>query len=221
MLTRCDYAGARRIGLVLVLLLAVPVASVAARSALMEQKSVPVEVQFSLVTKDNAPVAGAPVRLVLAEAPGWQLATAGTQFVTDSKGQHTFSGTGSYTEPRRKMPTNFWTSLTSRAEVVQHFTVAAELPYFGKRWLYVADVDYFKSGSSVRMDAMRVFGADATGNFTVPVKFADAEYSMPGFPGKLRVPGHEVESFSVQPDAIGSRWKVVVSFRRLPEPIVR
>lgn len=231
MLTRYDRALAKRIGVVFSLLLVIPLAGASARdstarsaivrSALMDLKPVTVDVQFSLVTKDNTPVAAAPVRLVLAEVPGWQVANAGMQFVTDDKGQYQFSGTGSFKEQRRKLPTNFWTSLTSRAEVVQHFTLAAELPYLGKRWLYVADLDYFKNGSSVRMDAMRMFGVDAAGNFTVPVKFADAEYSLPGFPGKLRVPGHEVESFSVQPDATGNRWKVVLSFRRYPEPVVR
>ncbi|MEO7999028.1 MAG: hypothetical protein ABI852_16365 [Gemmatimonadaceae bacterium] len=220
MLTHCDRAITRTF-VAVSLFAGAPFAGVAARSALMEQTPIAVDVQFSLVTPDNTPVARAPVRLVLADASGWQAANAGTQFVTDNNGRHQINGSGSYVMKQRKMPTNFWSSLTTRAESVQHFTFAAELPYVGKRWLYVVEVDHFKSGASVQMDVMRIFGADAAGNFTVPVKFTDGEYSFPGLPGKMRVPGHDVAGISVEPDATGSRWKVKLSFRRFPEPIVR
>lgn len=190
-------------------------------STLVAQQAVTFDVQFALTTPDSKPIAGAPVRVVLGEQPGWQGASAGTRFTTDAQGQHQFSTTGTVTEMRRKLPTNFWTSLMSRAQATKHVSVATELPYVGKQWLYVAEVDRFKDGTSARLDAMRVYGVNPSGVYTLPVSFAGGEYSLPGIPGKLRVPGHEVSHFSAEPDAGGTRWKVSITVIRYPEPVRR
>ncbi|MBC8086707.1 MAG: hypothetical protein H7Z40_05540 [Phycisphaerae bacterium] len=184
----------------------------------MAQQTVALEVQFALVTPENKPVSGAPIRLVLGEQAGWQTATTGTRFTTNAEGKHNFSTQAVVSEKRRKMPTNFLTSLFARAEVTQHFSVAVELPYAGRPWLYAATSDYFTGGTSARMDVMRVFGANASGAFTVPAAFSEGAYSLPGIPGTMAIPGHDVLRFAMEPGSSGTNWKLFLTIVRYPEP---
>jgi hypothetical protein len=196
-------------------------ASVGSGGALRAQQTVPVDVQFSLTTPDNRPIAGATVRLVIGAAAGWQQAHAGQPFVTDARGTHRLTVNALLESRQRKMPTNFWSDLVARAQHTDHMLVAAELPYVGTSWLYVGEVDAFADGTNLSDSAPRVYGAGATGNFTVAATVRDGVWSLPGVSGALTTAGHEFTQLVLTPNATRTRWSLTVAMRRQPEPVRR
>ncbi len=72
------------------------------------------DVHVTLVTT-GAPIANAPIRLVLGSAPGWDASGAGITFTTDAKGEYHFTTMASLDLQKLKVPTNFFTQLVSRA----------------------------------------------------------------------------------------------------------
>lgn len=187
----------------------------------MSLPPVPVEVHFLLTAADGTPLAHEPVRLVLGSAPGWQDAQAGTRFNTDARGEHHFTATVVLEFRQRRLTTNFTTQLLSRAQETQHLAVAVELPYLGRPWLYQAAVDHFANGTCSQMDALRVFGRDPQGRFTVAAAMKDGAWLLPGVAGALRPPGHEVTRFALEPPTSGPAWTVLLTFKRHPEPQLR
>jgi hypothetical protein len=189
--------------------------------AAMTQQPRPIDVQFTLLADDGAPIAGAPVRLAVGASADRQHRDAGMRFVTDAAGAHRFTPTATIDTRERKLPTNFFTQLLSRAQRTDHLTIWMELPYLGRPWLYVVDVDRFPDGTVAQLDGMHVFGADASGAFAVPARFANGVWTLPGVPGVVTTAGHAVTSLMLEPNADRSRWSLVILVRRHREPVVR
>lgn len=185
----------------------------------MSQPAVVVEVRFRLQLEDGTPVAGAPVRLVMGEGPGWQAAEAGARLQTDARGEARLPVSVPLGQRRRKLPTNFFTQLASARQDTLHITVAAELPYMGRPWLYAATVDRFPNGTSVQLEGTRVFGPDPQGRFTQPGRLVEGDWVLPGVDGRLTVPGHVVRHLVLEPVPTG--WRLEVVLYRQPEPVRR
>jgi hypothetical protein len=170
---------------------------------------VTLDVHVTLVDKDNAPIANAPIRLVLGSAPGWDAPGAGTTFTTDAKGEHHFTTTTSLDIQKMKMPTNFFTQLVSAREKTRHLRFGAELPYRSQPLLYVADINWFPQGANLGRSVMNAYGVDAKGRFTVPAGTR----------------GHRLSQFFLEPveaeTGDAQRWTVTLMFQREPEPVQR
>lgn len=177
------------------------------------------QVHLKLVTADSAPLVGVPVRLVLANGADWQGALAGERLVSDEKGEIHWSTRGTVEHRQRKLPSNFFSQLVSSAQETVHFSVAAQLPFLGREWLFVTSVDYFASGASVQFDGIRLYGMDGAGAFNVAVTRDAAGWHFPGVAWPVSDPGYQVASLSVAPSGAG--WTVALTMRRLPEPVVR
>ncbi len=186
----------------------------------MAQPERTVDVHFSLTDATGAPVANAPVRIVVGSADGWEHAAAGARAITNASGRADVSAKVPAETRRRKMPTAFWPQLLARPLATQHFTLSVELPFLQRPWLYVADLDVFPDGTNV-INAMRMFGADADGNFTVPTSRSGDAWTLPRFPGLVMPAGHDVAHVKAVADAAGARWTVTLAFRRQPEPARR
>jgi hypothetical protein len=189
--------------------------------SLTAQATVNLDVRVTLVDAVDEPIANAPARLVVGTGANWQLPTAGTRFVTDAQGAYHASLSASLETRERKLPSNFFTQLTSGKLSTRHLTLAVELPFLKHQWLYVSDVDYFPDGTTVQ-NALQIFGADARGSFTVPgVQHADT-WTLPGFPGLAVPPGYAITRFVIAPtDQSKAHWTVAITIRREREPIVR
>jgi hypothetical protein len=167
------------------------------------------DVHVALTDANGAPIANAPIRLVFGSTPGWDAPGVGTPFTTDAKGEHRFTTKASLDIQKLKVPTNFFTQLVSRAQETRHLRVAAELPYRGKSWLYVAEVNRFPDGSNLGRAVMQVYGIDPKGRFTVPAVAA----------------GYKLSRFFLEPAEAeaqdATRWTVHLTFLREPEPVRR
>jgi hypothetical protein len=170
---------------------------------------VTLDVHVALVDNDNALIANAPIRLVFGSAPGWDAPGTGTTFTTDSKGEYHFATTASLDIQKLKVPTNFFTQLISRREKTRHLRLAAELPYRGQSWLYVADVHRFPDGANLGKAVMQSYGVDPQGRFTVPAGTA----------------GYQLSQFFLEPAEAeaedATRWTLRLTFLREPEPVRR
>ena len=186
---------------------------------------VPLSVRFKLTDPDYTPIAGANVRLVLGAEPGWQNATAGQRFVTDTDGMHHLQERVILDSSSLKRPTNFVDSLFSRAEPTDHLQIAAELEFAGHRWLYVADLHRFRRDGDLLLTGTAVYSADAGGAFTRKAKVTDAGWRMADMDGAvLTTPGHKAWESRLQPDATDAalkRWTLEIGFMRSPEPVRR
>ncbi|MBK9442201.1 MAG: hypothetical protein IPN53_13210 [Comamonadaceae bacterium] len=177
------------------------------------------DVQLTLLDTDSSPIAGAPVRLVLANAPGWQDAGSGIKLKTDGHGMARWLTPGPVDRRQRKLTTNFFTQLVSPTQETFHFSVAAQLSYLGREWLLVTDVDYFANGTSAQRDGIRLYGVDAKGAFSVPVRRDGNGWHFPGLAWPVNSPGFHVTKLSATPRGTG--WSVDWVLRRLPEPIAQ
>jgi hypothetical protein len=182
-------------------------------------------VEFKLTDLEYRPLPGVPVRLVLGSAPDWQSASAGHRFVTDARGEHRFATTVVLDKQSRKLPTNFLSSLVSRAQQTDHLRVAAELPYMTFSWLYVVDVYRFPEGGDVLLDGVSVYTRDAHGAFANKAKHDAGGWTMADLGGLvLTQAGHEPWNFMLQPDPADpskQRWTLQLAFKRSPAPVRR
>jgi hypothetical protein len=170
---------------------------------------VTLDVHVALVDNNNVPIPNAPIRLVFGSAPGWDAPAAGTTFTTDAKGEYHFTTSAPLDTQRLKVPTNFFTQLVSLPEKTRHLRLAAELPYRGQPWLYVADVNRFPDGANLGRSVMKAYGADPKGRFTVLAGSA----------------GYRLSEFFLEPletaAADATRWTLKLQFTREPEPVQR
>lgn len=178
-----------------------------------------IDVQLTLLAADGGPLAGSPLRLVLANSPGWQDALAGTRLACDEHGIVRWSTRGPVEHRQHKLPTNFFTQLVSPAQKTDHFAIAAQLPFLGRDWLFVAGVDHFANGTSAQVDGLRVYGADAAGTYSVAVQRDNAGWHFPGVAWPVSDPGYQVANLSAAPTAGG--WSLALTLRRLPPVVVR
>jgi len=187
--------------------------------------TVTLAVEFGLTELDDRPLPGVPVRLVLGSAPDWQSAGAGHRFVTDDNGMHRMAAPVVLEEPWRKRPTNFLSSLASRAQQTDHLRVAVELPYMTFAWLYAVDVHRFRAGGDVLLEGFSVYTRDARRQFTTRAKDDGRGWMMADLGGlALTHPGHEPGTVMLQPDpadAANRRWTLQIAFKRAPAPVRR
>jgi hypothetical protein len=192
---------------------------VALASPAVPQPSVPIEVRFTLLDADGKPVAGVPVRLVLATGSGWQRADAGSQVTTNESGEIRWSTRGLPEARRRKMPTNFFTQSTSAPQETMHLAIGAQLSYLGRPWLVVSEGDHFANGTTAQLDGVRVYGLSADGMFSAQASVRNGVWQLPGVPSPLTTPGHQVARFAMT--HAGGGWVVELTIKRLPEPVIR
>jgi hypothetical protein len=182
-------------------------------------------VEFRLTDLDDRPLPGVPVRLVLGSAPDWQSAGAGHRFVTDDGGMHRLAAPVVLEEQWRQRPTNFLSSLVSRAQQTDHLRVAVELPYMTFAWLYALDVHRFRAGGEVLVEGFSVYTRDARGHFTTSAKHDGRAWMMADLGGfALTHPGHEPGTVMLQPDPAdpaNRRWTLWIAFKRAPAPVRR
>jgi hypothetical protein len=182
-------------------------------------------VEFRLTDLDDRPLPGVPVRLVLGSAPDWQSAGAGHRFVTDEGGMHRMAVPVVLEEQWRKRPTNFLSSLASRAQQTDHLRVAVELPYMTFGWLYALDVHRFRGSGDVLLEGFSVYTRDARGQFTTKAKHDGRAWMMADLGGAaLTHPGHEPGTVMLEPDPADPgkrRWTLRITFKRAPAPVRR
>jgi hypothetical protein len=194
------------------LLFAIPV-------ALAAPEPPTIQVRLELIDSGGVPMAGAPVRLVLASGPGWQQPDAGAQAVTGMAGEVHWSVAAAPERRRRKLPTNFFTQMLSAAEDTIHVAVGVELTYLGRPWLVVGAGDRFGNGTTAQLDGLKVYGRDQTGSFSLPATQSEGAWTLPGVPGTLTTPGFLVRRLAISPVERG--WAVELTVQRASEPVAR
>ena len=187
---------------------------------------VTLDVTFKLTDLDYKPIANAPVRIVFGADKDWLAPGAGRKIVTDAKGEARFSAPVTLERRMKKKPTNFASSLVSPAQPTEFLQVGAEMEYAGFRWLYVIDVYRFPDGDSM-LDRSDVYTADERGAFTRKAQHEPkgGGWLMADLKGMaLTTPGYDAYDFMLAPDPSDSsakRWRLSVSFKRYPSPVVR
>lgn len=210
-------------GILLTAFLVVP-GGVAATDATAQ--SVTLDVTFKLVDLDYKPIPNSPVRVVFGSDKDWRAPAAGRRIVTDAKGEARFSAPVTLERRMRKKPTNFASSLVSTSQPTEFLQAGAEMEYAGFRWLYVIDVYRFPDGDSL-LDGLDVYTADDRGAFTRKAKHEPkgGGWLMADLKGMaLTTPGYDAYDFMLTPDptdASGTRWRLNVSFKRHPAPVMR
>jgi len=186
---------------------------------------VPLAVRFRLTDLDYKPIPKAPVRIVFGSDAGWQNAGAGQSFVTDAKGEHTFTANVVFDRQMKKVPTNYRDSLSSPPVPMDHLLVATELEYATYRWVYALDVFSIPPGGDTLLEGTTLWTRDARGNFTRQAKQDRDGWHLPELGGLvLTVPGHEPWNFALRPDETDparGRWTLDLAFKRHPAPIRR
>jgi hypothetical protein len=191
----------------------------------MAGRPVSLDVTFVLTDLEHAPIAGTAVRVVFGSDPGWREPGAGDRLVTDARGESRFSSPVTLDRVRRKVPTNFWSSLVTPPAKADRLMVAAELPYMEFRWLYAVDLYRFADSGDVLLDGLSVYTPDADGRFTRKATHDDDGWTMAELGGLvLTTPGHAPWDFTLAPDPgdpMEGRWTLRLGFRRSPAPIRR
>jgi hypothetical protein len=182
-------------------------------------RQVTIDVLLTVRDADRSPAAGVPVRLVLGAPDNWQAPDAGHRRVTADDGTCQLLETFSLGDRRRKMPTNFLSSLLASTERTRHLQLAIETEWAGRPWLTVIDVDRFASGASVRLGPLRVYGRAANGRFTDDVPHIDGAWHARVPTGKVvSVPGFDVASATIDPDPsitpVGAQWTARLTLTR-------
>jgi hypothetical protein len=189
-------------------------------------QTVTLDFTFKLTDPNYAPLTNAPVRVVFGSEKGWQSPGAGRKIVTDAKGEARFSAPLSLERRMKKKPTNFASSLVSSAQPVEFVRVGAEMEYASFRWLYAIDVYRFPDGDSM-LDGFDIYTADDKGAFTRKAKHEPkgGGWLMADLNGMaLTTPGYDPYEFMLAPDPSdksGKRWRLNVSFKRYPAPVMR
>jgi len=184
-------------------------------------------VRFKLTDLDYKPIANAAARIVFGSDPGWQDAGAGHKFVTDAKGEHTFTASVVLDRQMKTKPTNYRDSLTSKPVPMDHLLIATELEYATYRWVYALDVFSIPPGGDTLTDGVpALWTRDARGNFTQKAKQDRDGWHLPELGGLVLSggPGHDVWNFALRPDDTDpsrGRWTLDLAFKRHPAPIRR
>jgi hypothetical protein len=189
-----------------------------------DTRVVPFEVRCIVTDRENRPLEGVEVRLVLGAGPAVHEAGRGVVFRTDSQGKHVTQLSGELAPGAMKRPTNFVDSLFSRKEATDDLQLAAELEYFGTRFLYVIRLHRFREEHAVLYGRFSVYTPDERGNFTREVtQDKDGGWRFPGFGGLvLSDPGYRLAGgmfFPDEADSTGRRWVLECRFMRSPDPV--
>lgn len=188
-------------------------------AAVAAQESSTIEVRVKVIDSAGEAIAGAPIRLVLAQGQGWQLPEAGMRTRTGSAGEVTWTVNALPERGRRKLPTNFSTQTLSPAEDTIHLAVGVELTYLARPWLVVGAGDRFNNGTTAQLDGLKIYGRDQVGNFSLPAVQKQGAWYLPGAPGALTTPGFTVQHLAIAP--AGRGWTMEFTLQRANEPVVR
>jgi hypothetical protein len=189
-------------------------------------RQVTLDVLVTLREPDRSAASGVPMRIVLGAAANWQAPDAGIHRATADDGTCHLVASFALDDRRRKLPTNFLSSLLASSERTRHVQIAVEMEYAGRPWLTAIDIDRFENGSSARLEPMRVFGRAANGRFTDDVPLINGAWNARLPTGKVvAVPGFDVTTASIDPDTsvtpVGSQWTVRLTLTRWPAPTLR
>lgn len=189
-------------------------------------RQVTLDVLVTLREADRSPAVGVPMRIVLGATQAWQAPEVGTHRVTADDGTCHLVESFALDDRRRKMPTNFLSSLLASTERTRHVQIAVEMEFAGRPWLTAIDIDRFDNGSSTRLEPMRVFGRAANGRFTDDVPQINGAWNARLPTGKVvSVPGFDVTSASIDPDTsvtpVGSQWAARITLTRWATPVQR
>jgi hypothetical protein len=179
-------------------------------SGFLSAQPVSLVVRFKLTDLDYKPLAGVPVRLVVASDPAWQKPGSGRQVVTDAKGEAEAVLEASLDKSLRKAPSNFVANLLSLPKQTLDLRIAVELVYDGRPGLYAVDIHRFPNGDCMRQ-GFRVFTADAGGAFTQGGTLVDGAGFTPW--DYMLAPDPD--------DPAGRRWTVKLAFKKQPPPVRR
>lgn len=178
--------------------------------------STTLEVGVSLVSADGSPLVGQATRLILAEVPGFERADAGSVRRSDERGELRWSTAVTLQSRFKKLPGNFFSQLVATPRATRHLALALQLPFLGREWRYVVSVDRFEDGTQAQLDGLRVYGADAAGEFVERVRRDRECWHFAGLPGPVTSPGYEVLRLTLSP--AGHAWSLDLGLRRMPEP---
>lgn len=188
-------------------------------------RPVTLDVHVTVQDPDRSAAIGLPVRIVIGAGTDWQNADAGVKCITDGEGACYARESIVLDDRRRKMPTNFFSSLMASRERTRHVQIAIEMEYADRPWLAAIDVDRFESGTSAQLDPWRVYGRASNGRFTDDIPLIDGAYRARLPRGVvLPVPGFDVQRIALDPDTgtpDGTRWTLRLSLNRWAAPVVR
>jgi hypothetical protein len=188
-------------------------------AAVAAQESRSIEVRLQLVDSAGQPIAGAPVRVVLALGEGWQSPNAGLKAITGGAGEVAWTLAATPEVRRRKLPSNFVTHTLAPVENTTHLAIGVELAYLGQAWLVVGAGDRFGNGTTAQLDGVRIYGRDETGSFSRPAVQRGGAWYLPGVPGALTTPGFAAQRLAIAPAERG--WTVDFVLQRANEPVAR
>jgi hypothetical protein len=197
-----------------------------ASAAVDDTRVVPFEVRCIVTDRENRPLEGVDVRLMLDAGPTVHEAGRGIVFRTDPEGKHVARLSGALTPGAMKRPTNFMDSLFSRKEATDDLQLAAELEYVGTRLLYVIQLHRFREERAVLYTGFSVYTQDERGNFTQEVKQdKDGGWRFPSLGGLVcSDAGYRLAGGLFYPDEAdptGQRWVIECRLMRSPAPVRR
>lgn len=182
-------------------------------------------VQVTVRQPDRSLAVGIPLRVIVGTPPGWQLADAGTRCVTGDDGSCNLESPLVLEDRRRKLPSNFLSTLLASRERTRHLQVGLELEYAGRPWLTVIDADRFGNGTTAQLDPMRVYGRATDGRFTDDVPRNDGAWRKRLPSGQvMSLPGFDVTSVQLDPDPDvpnDALWRLLVGLTRWADPVLR
>jgi hypothetical protein len=188
-------------------------------------RPVTLDVHVTVQDPDRSAAIGLPLRIVVGAGLGWQNADAGVRCLTDGEGACYARDSIVLDDRRRKLPTNFLSSLIASRERTRHVQIAIEMEYADRPWLAAIDIDRFENGTSAQLDLWRVYGRASNGVFTDDIPQIDGAFRARLPRGVvLPVPGFDVQRAALDPDtnvADGSHWILRLSLNRWPAPVVR
>jgi hypothetical protein len=188
-------------------------------------RPVTLDVHVTVQDPDRSAAIGLPVRIIVGAGADWQNPDAGERCLTDGEGACYTRATILLDDRRRKLPSNFFSSLMASRERTRHVQIAIEMEYADRPWLAAIDIDRFENGTSSLLDPWRVYGRASNGRFTDDIPLIDGAYRARLPRGVvLPVPGFDVQRAALDPDtsaADGTRWTLRLALNRWAAPVVK
>lgn len=210
----------RRIGRGAILLIACAAWSLFATGA--RAQAVSLTVHFKLTDPDYKPLANVPFRITFRSDPKWQEPAAGTSGETDANGEARFTATVLLEKVKKRIPTNFVSSLIAPPQPADRLVPMVELEYAGHRWLYAVELFRFEGGD-VLNDGLTIYTPDSKGRFSGQAKSDNGGWTMPELGGLvLTAAPCDAWNYLLEPDpSDAKKWTLTLSFFRRAEPVRR
>lgn len=196
-----------------------------ASAATGSASGVPFEVRCLVTNRENVPLPGIDLRLMLGSDHTVHEPGRGVVVRTDSQGKHVAQLPGELTPGAIKRPTNFMDSLFSRKEPTDELLLGVELEHLGTRMLYVTTLRRFRADGTVLHGELAIYMRDDRGNFTRAVpRDQNGDWRFPHLGGLVvNDPGFRLAGGLFYPDGSdpAGRWILECQIMRSPEPVRR